>query len=69
MIRSQKCFDITSTIGMQIYYCNSSKSWVGYYYSRETECQVGSEWSASSRDEILIHRPEVNAWHHAVATA
>jgi glucose-6-phosphate isomerase len=69
MKRNEQSLQITPAIGMFVYYCTKAKMWAGFYYSRDTFEQIGSEWSASSRDEILIHRPEVNAWHHAVATA
>lgn len=69
MTRTEQSFHITPTIGMQVYYDGASKSWVGFYFSRENDEQVGDAWYAHRRDEILIHRPEVTAWCHAVTTA
>jgi len=78
MARTEQSFHITPTIGMHVYYDRASKSWVGFYFSRETDestginrayRQVGDAWYAHNRDEILIHRPEVNSWHYAVVTA
>lgn len=67
MARNEQAFHITPDIGMHVYYCKKAKMWAGFYYSRDTFQQMGSEWSASSRDEILIHRPEITASTFATA--
>lgn len=69
MAREEQTFHITPEIGMQIYYDKAGRTWWGFYFSRETDQQIGDAWSEYRRDDVLLFRPQVTEWHHAASIA
>ena len=67
MTRNDQNFQIAPNIGLQIYYEKMARAWWGFYYNIETDEQIGEAWHAFRRDDVLIFRPEVTAWHYSAA--